>query len=101
MNSRKTIPQLGPLIAALLCLTPFLSPAATVTGEIRDDKTRQLIPARVYIQNDAGTWFFPQSASPEGSAVRYQRQNRANTNAVEQHTTLSAHPFHVELVPGD
>ena len=83
-----------------IAFAPIRLAAVTVTGEVIDDKTGRVIPGRIYIRSDSGKWFFPQSASPEGSAVRYQRQNWINTNTVEQHTTLSAHPFRVELEPG-
>ena len=74
--------------------------AATVTGEIFDARSRQPIPARLYIQADDGRWFFAESASPAGSAIRYEKQNWVNTNAVEMHVTLPAHPFRIELPPG-
>ncbi len=60
------------------------------------------IPARVYIRNEAGQWFFPKSANiAQGSAVRYERKNGGHPNALEMHTTLSAHAARVELVPGN
>ena len=93
----------GPLISLVLLagLVPALTAsAATVTGEIIDAVTDQLLAARVYIQHADRRWFFPESASPNGSAVRYQKSNSLNTNAVEFHTTLSAHPFRVDLEPG-
>jgi len=74
--------------------------AAMVTGEIVDARTGRLIPARLYIQADSGRWFFAESASPTGSAIRYEKRNGINTNAVEMHVTLSAHPFRVELPAG-
>ncbi|MCB1127653.1 MAG: hypothetical protein KDM81_14260, partial [Verrucomicrobiae bacterium] len=76
------------------------SPTVRVTGRIIDDTTREPLPARIYIQGADGRWFFPVSASPEGSAVRYEKQNWAKTNSVEFHTTLSAHPFRIDLKPG-
>lgn len=72
----------------------------SLTGEVVDEVTGQAVPSRVYIQRDDGLWFFPESASPQGWAVRYERRNWINTNAVEYHTTLSAHPFRAELEPG-
>lgn len=69
-------------------------------GEVVDSLTGQLIPARVYIEREAGRWFFARSASPQGSAVRYEKQSFANTNSVEMHVTLSAHPFVADLPPG-
>ncbi len=73
---------------------------AIVTGEVVDQATGQTIASRVYIQDQDGRWFFPESAAPAGSAIGYERRNWLNTNAVEFHTTLSAHPFRVELPPG-
>lgn len=76
------------------------SPKVRVTGRIIDDLTRELLPARVYIQGADGRWYFPESASPEGSAIRYEKQNWINADSVEFHTTLSAHPFEIDLSPG-
>jgi hypothetical protein len=76
------------------------SPTKIVTGEVVDEATGQPIPSRVYIQSQDGQWFFPESASAEGSALRYERRNWMNTNAIEYHTTLSPHPFRVQLQPG-
>ena len=78
--------------------SPFLpARAATVTGEIVDTASGKILPARLYIQSDDGKWFFPQSTATNGSAIRYQKQHGKFSNSVEQHTTLSAHPFRVEL----
>jgi hypothetical protein len=59
------------------------------------------IPARLYVQSDNARWFFAESASPAGTAIRYEKRNWVNTNAVEMHVTLSAHPFRIALPPGD
>ena len=66
-------------------------------GEVLDAETGKRVEARVYIQRDDGEWFFPASTSPEGTAVEYRRENG---RSVEMHTTLSAHPFAVDLEPG-
>ncbi|MCC7373129.1 MAG: polysaccharide deacetylase family protein [Verrucomicrobiales bacterium] len=71
-----------------------------VEGEIRDAASGDLMPARIYIQGADGTWYFPRSASSSGQAARYERRHGSGTNSVEMHTTLSAHPFRVELPPG-
>src|SRR5687767_14508933 len=88
----------------LSLLLPALAPqqqqAATVTGTIIDSRSGHPIPARLYIQADDGRWFFAESAVPTGSAIRYEKRNWINTNAVEMHVTLSAHPFRVELPAG-
>ncbi len=97
-----------PLLIAALALIPFhlqsnLASAApvTITGEIVDSASRQLLPARIYVHNETGQWFFPTSSSADGSAIRYERQNGANKLALEMHTTLSAHPFKLDLEPGN
>lgn len=75
-------------------------PSVTVTGVVVDASHRRPIPARVYVQRDDGRFFFPRSSHAEGTAIRYERRNGINTNATEFHTTLSAHPFQVDLPPG-
>jgi len=72
----------------------------TVTGSVVDAETAEPLPARVYLRRADGRWFFPESAVADGSAIRYERQNWVNPDAVEYHTTLSAHPFRVALEPG-
>ena len=71
-----------------------------VEGEIVDDANGQPLPGRIYIRGADGAWYFPKSASPVGSAVRYERRSGFNSTSAEMHTTLSAHPFRVELLPG-
>ncbi len=87
-------------MAALLLLAFCGARSATITGRLVDDATGQLVAGRVYLHAADGTWFFPESSTPEGSAVRYARTNWLNPEALEVHTTLSAHPFRVELPPG-
>ena len=87
------------LLVAALSLAR-IAPGAVVTGEIVDEASGKPLPARLYIQSDSGRWFFPTSSAPGASAVRYQKQAGKATNSIERHTTLSAHPFTVELEPG-
>ena len=94
-------------IGKFLCLTVALAQpagnavrAAQVGGEIVDELSGRPTPARLYIQSGNGDWFFAESA-PGGSAIRYEKRNWVRTNSAELHVTLSAHPFHVELPPGD
>ena len=89
---------------ALLSLVPASgltgAPAAIrVGGEITEAQTGQPLAARIYIRGADGTWHFPQSAAAGGSAIRYERERR-NSDSFEKHTTLSAHPFRLELPPG-
>lgn len=69
-------------------------------GQVLDADTGQAIPARVYVQAENGTWLHVQTADPNGSAVPYRRQRQDHPGSNETHTTLSAHPFVVELPPG-
>src|SRR5207244_6711887 len=71
-----------------------------VEGEIVDDANGKPLPARLYIREANGAWHFPKSASSVGSAVRYERRSGFDSNSIEMHTTLSAHPFRAELLPG-
>jgi hypothetical protein len=69
-------------------------------GEVVDAATGRPIPSRVYVHAEDGTWFFPRSESPAGSAVPYRKQRADAPRSAEMHTTLSAHPFVVDLAPG-
>ena len=75
--------------------------AVGVTGMVVDAETRDLVACRMYIQGRQGEWYFAESASPEGSVVHYKKQNWLNEESVEMHTSLSAHPFTVDLPPGE
>jgi hypothetical protein len=91
------------LLALLPTTTALISVAAepnvSVRGQVVDSLTGQPLPARVYLRSAAGRWFFPRSDSPAGSAIEYRKERQPGST--EMHTTLSAHPFVVELPPGD
>lgn len=92
---------IGPLIL-VLTLAPGASLAAgqkvTLRGEVVDADTGRPLPARVYVRSADGGWLFARSASPQGSAVEYRKERQKGSH--EMHTTLSAHPFVVEVAPG-
>lgn len=67
-------------------------------GEIIDAATKEPVAARIYVQAANGKWFFPRSASPEGTALEFQRERGPKSH--EYHVTLSAHPFVVDVPPG-
>ena len=90
----------GSVSAAQVTLTITNTAPTLVTGEIRGLAIGRAVPARLYIRNERGDFFFAESAAANGSAVRYDRQNGANKRAIERHTALSAHPFRVALPPG-
>jgi hypothetical protein len=52
------------------------------------------------VRHENGTWHFPESAAKAGSAIPYKKQRADRKNSVEMHTTLSAHPFALDLPPG-
>lgn len=76
-------------------------PRVAIRGEVVDASTGKPIPARVYVSDSKGAWFFAESAASEGTAVRYEKQNWVNEKSVEMHVTLSAHPFVVRVPPGE
>lgn len=57
------------------------------------------VAARLYIEGPPGTYHFARSASPQGTAVKYDVKRSETCR--EQHVTLSAHPFEVDLPPGE
>lgn len=89
-------------IASLLIVSLFASRGfaqeIAVHGTIVDAKSESPVAARIYIQGADGKWHFPRSAAAAGSAIEYKRQ--VGPASVEQHVTLSAHPFVVNLPPG-
>jgi hypothetical protein len=70
----------------------------TLRGRVLESGTGKPIPARVYVRSSKGKWFFVRSDSDEGSAVPYRKQR--GPRSIEMHTTLSAHPFIVDVPPG-
>jgi hypothetical protein len=86
------------LFVSLIGMLSADLPAAELRGEIRDADGGQMLPARLYIQSfDGAKWFFAKSADANGSALIY---DKAREKSIEKHTTLSAHPFVVDLPPG-
>lgn len=92
----------------LACVVSVFGACCAAAGEqtrpltvtVIDADTQRALPCRVCVQGENGTWYFVRSAAPEGSAVEYRKQNQANANSVEMHTTVSAHPFVVDLPAG-
>lgn len=72
----------------------------SVRGEVSDSVSGKLIPCRIYIEGEDGSWHFPKSEAKTGSAIEYRKQRPGTPRSVEMHTTLSAHPFMVSLPPG-
>ena len=71
-----------------------------LTGYVLDEATALPLPARVYLQSEAGEWLFVESAAREGSALPYAEQWVPMPGSIDRHTTISAHPFRARLKPG-
>ncbi len=72
--------------------------ATELRGEIVDADTGKPIAARVYIEDSSGSPYFPRSAAADGRAVPYQKVRQGSS---ENHTSLSAHPFVIDLPAGE
>ena len=68
-------------------------------GRVVDDATGQLLPCRLTATAADGSTYFAESDDPAGHAVVYDKAR--SPTSVERHATLSAHPFRIELPPGD
>jgi hypothetical protein len=86
------------VMSGLYCRASAAMQPLTVT--VVDADTQKTLPCRVYVQGENNSWYSVRSAAPEGSAFEYQKHNQLNRDSLEIHTTVSAHPFLVELPPG-
>lgn len=85
-----------------LCLpAPASACGAELVGHVLDAETRAPLAARVYVRDAQGSWRFVETAHPDGSALPYREQWVPMPDSVEQHTTISAHPFRISLEPGE
>ena len=88
----------------LLALFGWASVAAaqdamvTLRGTIIDSETDKPVAARMSVKSADGKWYFPKSDDPMGTAIEYKKQ--VGSTSLEQHVTLSAHPFVVKVPPG-
>jgi hypothetical protein len=87
------------LLIGLCDAVLFAADTVPITGTIVDAATHKPVAARLYVVGADGTHHFATSA--DGQAVRYDKQNWINAKSIERHTSLSAHPFRVELPPGE
>ena len=88
------------------CLTLILTlipsgQAARVTGSVADADTGIALPARIYIIDSSGQNHFVQSSAPEGTALAYREEWVPMPDSQDEHTTISAHPFQINLAPGN
>jgi len=86
------------LLVALLFASLVDAAPVRVTGKIIDAESGKTLAARLYIRGEQGKAHFAHSSLPDGRAFRYDKAR--SPQSVEQHTTLSADPFIVDLEPG-
>ncbi len=89
-----------------LTLLVFLAFGAAVSavefvGTVVDASTNRVIPARVYVKGAGDRWLFVESVAADGSALTYREEWAPMEDSVEKHTTVSAHPFRIDLEPGE
>jgi hypothetical protein len=70
--------------------------AATLTGAVVDDVARQPLAARIYVHDSVGNYIHVKCK--DGTAIPYAK-SRTETS-FEIHTTVSAHPFQIDLPAG-
>ena len=93
------------IVCALAAATGLLSIAASaatagarLTCRVVDAETGDMLPCRVYVESPEGQVHFVKSADPRGSAVIYGIAR--SSDSIERHTTVSAHPFFVDVPAG-
>ncbi len=80
-------------VFATLCRSGY---AAELRGRILDSDTGKAIAARVYVRTSEGKYLHVESVG--GKAVDYEKIR--SRESVEVHTSISAHPFRIDVVPG-
>jgi hypothetical protein len=103
MNTTPILPRLrlAMAVAASVVLIPIGAIASTsLRVQVVDADSRRPLAARVYLRGEDGSWHFPESSSPDGSAVPYRKSAYVDADIVEMHTTVSAHAFVAQLAPG-
>lgn len=65
-----------------------------------DAKTREPLPARVYLESEDGTAFHAKCFASDGEAIPYRKVSWLQKRSREIHTSLSAHPARFEVPPG-
>ena len=88
-------------VLCLLLLTRLASGEEFhVDVTVVDAESKSPIPSRLYLKADSEDWHYFSSLGADGSAVRYQKQNWINSESIEYHTTVSAHPCRSTVPPG-
>lgn len=101
--------KLGVLLLCVLTIwgaaasgQPALGQEATTRfeGRVLDADSGEPLEARIYLAAEQNEWLFVQTAHDQGSAWPYAEQWVPMPGSIERHTTVSAHPFQIQLKPG-
>lgn len=95
---RRRSPSVVLLLAIASLSTAETQKPVRLRGEVLDADSGKPLPARVHVLGADGSWYFARTEAKDGSAVEYRKKREPNS--VEMHTTLSAHPFFLDLPPG-
>lgn len=93
----KTTKQIAIIIALFAIFSIQLRAQETtkLTGVILESQTDSAVPARLYVESESEEFFLVESQG--GTAIPYDKTRQGSQ---ETHTSLSAHPFEVDLPPG-
>ena len=72
--------------------------AAVLRGKVVDATSKAVLPCRLYVHAEDGTWLFAKALGKTGSALVCSIER--GPRSVEKHVTLSADPFEVEVPAG-
>lgn len=84
--------------ALLLAAVPGL--AVEFVGQVVDAESGTPLAARIYLRAPDGQWLHVEAGESAGTALPYREQWVKTPGAEDQHTTVSAHPFRIDLEPG-
>ena len=71
-----------------------------VNVAVVDADSGEALAARLYLTSESQVPYYFQSADAKSSTVKYDKQNWLDNQAVEHHTTVSAHPCFAEVPSG-
>ena len=78
-----------------------LSEDRTIRVRVVDADSGDSLAARLYLESVGGDSFYFVCDDPNGSAVRYEKQNWINKTSTEYHTTVSADPCSTKVPCGE
>ncbi len=86
-------------LTGLVCATECSS-AQRLRLTVVDQQNNSPLPARVYLEDQAGRSYFLTVPGNENGAVPYDKQNWINADSIERHSTIVEYPAEVMLEAG-